>query len=718
MGRHSLPDPEDSGDEDSGDEEPGPYDEHDAGYGSGFSERGYAHDDAGRAPYPDAGYPWTEPPEPDYPERRYYESEYDQPGSFFDDRRFDDRGFDDYGFDGFDDRAGPEPGRGDSASGQPPYPPPPAPPSGPQHGGDWEGGEWTGSHRAVTNGRRGISVSVIVALVAVVVVVGAFILWRFFGSALSDRGDVAAARCVDGELAVPVLTDPSITEHVQTLAVKYNETASPVGDRCVQVGVKSAESDQVINGFADRWPDELGERPALWVPGSSVSEARLEAAVGADAVSDSRSLVSSPVVLAVQPQLKDALDGQSWATLPSLQTNPSALDELDRPGWGSLRLALPLTGNSDASYLAGEAVAAATAPEGEPATAGVSAVNSLVSLQPDLPDDMASTAMDALTNAADPATAPVHAVVTTEQQLHQHAESQPDGRRTVDSWLPPGPTATADYPTVLLSGDWLSQQQVSAASEFARFMRKPEQLAELGNAGFRAEGTSPPQSDVTDFGPVSAQLSVGDKAMRADLAETLATPAGSPAVTVMLDRSMNASEGDNTRMGNVVNALIDRVGALAPSSAVGLWTFDGTSGESEVTIGPLAEPVDGQSRSQVLTTTLDEQSSTSGGAVSFTTLRLVYNEALANFRPGQPNSVLVITAGPHTDQTLDGAGLQDFVRQAFDPARPVAVNVIDFESDSDQSTWEAVSRITGGSYRSLPTSDSAELAAAITEFLG
>ena len=51
----------------------------------------------------------------------------------------------------------------------------------------------------------------------------------------------------------------------------------------------------------------------------------------------------------------------------------------------------------------------------------------------------------------------------------------------------------ADYPTVLLSGDWLSQEQVSAASEFARFMRKPEQLAELAKAGFRTEGGTPPQ---------------------------------------------------------------------------------------------------------------------------------------------------------------------------------------------------------------------------------
>ncbi|MFA7513569.1 MAG: hypothetical protein WCZ29_24100, partial [Mycolicibacterium vanbaalenii] len=169
---------------------------------------------------------------------------------------------------------------------------PTAPRSGPQHSGGWEGGEWTGSHRAVTPGRRKVSLGVIVALVAVVVVVATVIVWRFVGDALSGRSDVAAARCVEGEVAVAVVADPAIAEPVAALAERYNETAAPVGDRCVKVGVKSADSDQVLNGFSGQWPGDLGERPALWIPASSVSGARLEAATGAETVSDSRSLVT------------------------------------------------------------------------------------------------------------------------------------------------------------------------------------------------------------------------------------------------------------------------------------------------------------------------------------------------------------------------------------------------------------------------------------------
>ncbi|MGV0793744.1 hypothetical protein [Mycolicibacterium sp. XJ1819] len=589
--------------------------------------------------------------------------------------------------------------------------------SGPQHTGGWENGEWTGSHRAVTTGRRPVSVGVIVALVTVVVLVGAFILWRFFGDALSSRSDVAAARCVDGELAVAVLADPSISEHVQTLANTYNETAAPVGDRCVKVGVKPAAPDQVVNGLTDTWPAELGERPALWIPASSVSAARLQTAAEAKIVSDSRSLVTSPVLLAVRPPLKQALAQQNWATLPALQTNPMALDALGLAGWGPLRLALPRIGDSDASYLAAEAVAAASAPDGQPPSAGLGAVNSLLAGQPELTDDTGAAAMDALVGARDPASAPVHAVVTTEQQLYQKASSLPDAKDVLAGWLPPGPTAMADYPTVLLTGDWLSQEQVRAASEFSRFMRKPEQLADLAAAGFRTEGGTPPQSDVTDFAPVSEPLSVGDDAQRATLADALTAPSGPPAVTVMLDQSMPNQEGGTSRLANVVTALDARLQALPPDAAVGLWTFDGVRGQSEVPTGPLSEPVDGRPRSDELSAALDSQTASGGGAVSYTTLRLVYEEAKKNYREGQQNSILVITTGPHTDRTLDGAGLQDFIRGAFDPARPIAVNVIDFDSDSDRPTWEAVAQISGGGYENLASSASPELTAAIARFV-
>jgi hypothetical protein len=724
MGRHSVPDPEEQSDfEPTGRPDPGagrpaqgPPGAYPPQYGGYVDDRHGPADDGSD----DAGYYETDDYDADY--NADYES-YDHSD---DDADYDDEprgGYAEPAYFGGDARpdAGWQSRQDDDYSylEEPEEPathafastPPPA------NRRDWDSSEWTGSHRAVAPKRRGVSVGVIVALVTVVVVVGAVIAWRFFGDALSQRSQAGAARCVAGEVAVAVIVDPSIAPQITPLADKYNQSAEPVGDKCVKIGVKAADSDQVVNGFGGNWPADLGDRPALWIPGSSISEARLEASTGQKAVSDSRSLVTSPVMLAVRPQLKNELGQQNWGTLPSLQSNPTSLDGLNLPGWGSLKLALPLSGAGDATYLAAEAVASASAPQGSPVTSGASAIASLMAGQPKLADDKASTAMNALTTASDPATAEVHAVVATEQQIFQQG-LQPDAKGKLASWLPPGPTALADYPTVLLAGNWLSQEQVSAASEFARFLHKPEALSSLAEAGFRADGVTPPQSDVTTFASLGAPLSVGDNGVRATLANLVSAPAQNPAVTVLLDQSMTTDEGGKSRLANVTAALNARVQTLPPTSDVGLWTFDGVAGRSEITMGPLDESLGDGPRSQALATNLDGQVASGGGAVSFTTLRLMYPDAVSNFREGQPNSVLVITSGPHTDQSLDGPGLQDFIKQTFNQAKPVAVDVIDFGGDSDRATWEAVAQATGGTYQNVASSAGPELTAALTNALG
>ena len=574
-------------------------------------------------------------------------------------------------------------------------------------------GEWTGSHRAIVPGRRAVSGRVIAALITVVVVVGVIIGWRFFGSALNDRSKDAAARCVSGSVAVPVLVDPSILDQVNVLAGQYNRSAAPVGDKCVKVGVKAADPDAVLAGFTGQWPDNLGARPAVWIPASSVSQARLIAAAGDQMVTgDSKSLATSPVVIAVRPQLKDALSQQSWGTLPALQTNPTALDGLNLPGWGSLRLVLPTTGNSDATFLAAEAVAAAAAP-GAPVNTGVGAVRRLLGGAPKLADTKASTALDALISADDPASAPVHAVVTTEQQLYQRAQHTDGAKDKLAAWLPPGPPAVADYPVVLLSGAGLSQEQIGAASEFERFLHKPDQLAALAKAGFRTDGGSAPHNDAVNLGALAAPLSVGDVSTRATLANAVSGPSQASAVTILLDQSLHSDEGGKSRLAHVIAGLEDRIKTMAPTSSVGLWTFDGVAGRSEVPTAPLGDAANSQSHAAQLISDLDNQFSSGGGAVSFTTLRLLYGDKVSNYVDGQTNSILVITRGPHTDQSLDGQGLQDYIKSAFDQGHPVAVNVIDFGSDPDQSTWTAVAQLTGGNYQNVPNAAGHEFTTAL-----
>ena len=99
-------------------------------------------------------------------------------------------------------------------------------------GGRFADGTWQGGHRSTDRKRRGVSVAVIVALVAVVVLVGGIILWRFFGNALSNRSDTAAATCSGSDVPVAVIADPSIADKITEFADRYNKSADPIGDRC------------------------------------------------------------------------------------------------------------------------------------------------------------------------------------------------------------------------------------------------------------------------------------------------------------------------------------------------------------------------------------------------------------------------------------------------------------------------------------------------------
>ncbi|MFM8599726.1 MAG: hypothetical protein ACKOB8_12095 [Mycobacterium sp.] len=569
----------------------------------------------------------------------------------------------------------------------------------------------TGGRRRRADGApRGVSVGVVVAAVVVVALIGGAVLWGFFSDWLSRRSSDAARQCLQGTATVAVVADPTIVASVTELAASYTKQALPIGDKCVQVTVTQADSDAVIGGLSGDWPGALGERPALWVPASSIPAARLQVAVGPQIVTDARSLVTTPVVLAVRPELRDALSDRGWAVLPALQAEPAGLDATGLTGWGGLRLALPTMGAADAGYLAAEAVAVTSAPPDAPATAGLGALGAMLAGAPRLPDAAATTAWDALMSPGDPAAAAVHAVATTEQQLLQRTTALSDAKNAVAAWYPAGASASADYPTVLLAGPWLADEQLSGASEFARFMREPDQLKLLAKAGFRAEGTPSRGDAVVTFPALAAPLPVGDDATRVAVAGAL-SPAAPASTTIMLSQTLTGDEGGRPRLANVTAALTNRLRTLPPRAAVGLWTFDGAGSAPVVPPGPLSDRLD------ALSQTLGGLTPAGGGSVSFTTLRLVYSAAVAGYVAGQPNSVLVITEGPHTDLTLDGPGLQDFIRSALDPARPVAVNVIDFGADPDRPTWEAVAQLTGGTYTSVAGSDSPDLAAALSRTL-
>ncbi|ORA58591.1 solute-binding protein [Mycobacteroides franklinii] len=572
-------------------------------------------------------------------------------------------------------------------------------------------GSWQRSHRRSGGSNWGVSKGLIGVVAAVLVVAVSIGLWWYFDRRTTDNQAEAAATCVHGNNAIAVVADPSIADRIGELSERFNKKHEVIGDFCFTVSVRPADTANVIKGLTGQWPAELGEQPALWIPGSSISSARLKAASKTNIVSDSRSLVSSPVVIAMTPRLRQAIPGdKTWADVPALQNVPNSLDGFGLPGWGSLRLALPSSGNADATQLAAEAVAAASVRPGDSPELGAGAAASLAATAPKLPANNLSDAIGALLDGGEQPGAAVHAVVTTEQQLYARTRSNGDAKKVIAAWQPAGATPIADYPTVQLDGPWLSEEQHTAASQFSRFLGDKDQLKDLAAAGFRADGADLPSSDVVSFAKIETPLTIEDK-VRVALAEGTST--GSGTTTIML----SSSPAPDVKLSDITGALANRVRAIAPTSGVGLWVYDGKEGNTVVRLGGAGDDVEGMPRSQSVADALTALQPTGNGAVAYTTLRALYQDAVGGFRPNQVNSVLVVAGRSHTDQTLDGQGLIDTINRLKDPAKPVRINVIDFGGDSDQQTWQALAQQTGGAYQNIPASNSPELVAAITRFM-
>ena len=94
---------------------------------------------------------------------------------------------------------------------------------------------------------------------------------------------------------------------------------------------------------------------------------------------------------------------------------------------------------------------------------------------------------------------------------------------------------------------------------------------------------------------------------------------------------MTADEGGKTRLANVTARSTPDRRRCRRTRRSGCGRSTASAGRSEVPIGPLGDQVDGQPRSAALDGELEGQTPSTGGAVSFTTLRLLYADAHGEF---------------------------------------------------------------------------------------
>ncbi|WP_018177582.1 hypothetical protein [Jongsikchunia kroppenstedtii] len=351
--------------------------------------------------------------------------------------------------------------------------------------------------------RRGISPALLWSALVVVLVVTAGVLWAALGDRADKQADQAAKTCTEGPAQVAVAADPALVDGLKALAQQYNDTHPVVRDKCITVEVAPKDPAAVLDALKNGWdPAAMGPMPALWIPESSVWTSQLTAANPAMVSGQARSLVTSPVGLAVAGDAKDKLDGKfSWSDIPALQQEDNSLRSHGLDDWGSLRLAMPTGPQSDATFLAAQAIASAVS-KADPLTAQAAASEAVKRALADSLDGAPRTTDGgplsglAALNTPTPAKAPLHAVPVTEQQFYATLKAQPT--LNISLIYPTGKAPVADFPAAALAGNGLTGAQTGGADEFLTFISSDGRLKALEAGGFRVYGNAP-----TGLGSVS-----------------------------------------------------------------------------------------------------------------------------------------------------------------------------------------------------------------------
>ncbi len=543
----------------------------------------------------------------------------------------------------------------------------------------------------------------------IIVVVLAAFGWFQLRDRIAEQGVQAADTCVEGTTTVPVTVDPDIASQISDLAQKYTATNPVVRDHCVSISVTAQSSASITTALAlgnANWDrSTLGPLPALWIPRSSDAVAGLPAGT---VDGTPRSVAGSPIVLAAPSEVTAALSEAriGWADLPRLQRASDGLDSIGLPGWGGLRLRLPVGSSSDSTSAALAAVATAVSgtPDDQltpdrvtsaPIVAAMSALSTTDLAATASSTDSTDAALAALSSDLGP-TAAVHAVPVTEQQMTSSAQTG------LTAFTPAGSTLTADHPAAILAGPWMDETLGRAAAQFVEFVRQPENSQLFVDAGF-------------DVGDAPQDRLSASYETRAALIDTVRNPATVRRVTTLLDvsGSMDTVEGGRTRLENTVAALTEQYESVIDSTELGLWVYskdlDGTRAyRTLVPTGPVDQQLTGGTRREQLVATaagVEPESATS----TYQSLMAAFLDAEQGYVPGRPNTVVLVTDGPNDDTSVTKERLLADLSESKDPARPVAVDVVSIGTNSDASTLQSVADITGGSFTTVSSSDGPEL---------
>jgi Ca-activated chloride channel family protein len=545
--------------------------------------------------------------------------------------------------------------------------------------------------------------------------------------AVSSSTPAAQAGCAGPTTTLNVGVDPAAAPWLTPLAESYTRAARSVAGRCVTLAVRQLTLAQAQQALQPVPFPGGGTPPDVWVPESTTAVELVRARPGTAKVLGDRAppLASSPIVVAAPPETLRALAKRLPTGRPrfgdvlALARNPAGWGQpgVDRPEWGPVRFSTADPGTTTlgtnlliatAGALTGtpaREVRAATFGQPEAKQGLLSFVRTVASTPPSAGALFA--AVERATTTAD-LLARVGVVVAYEKDVWHYNGQSP--AVVLQAAYPLAGQLAADFPFVVPDASWVDDADRAAAADFRGWLLSEPIQARLGAAGLRrADGRAGPELTTGDRGldglprpPEPLRAADGPAAARS--AWKLVTQRVS--ILALFDVSGSMAElvpGTRQSKLDVARAAAQAsLGFFDGQDAIGLWEFsralDGDRDYRELMpLGPVGAPVNGfpdrRAASIAAYRTMVPRTATG----LYDTVLAGYRDAVAHYRPGFINTVVVLTDGRNEDPgSITLPALVTELKRRYDPARPVHIVTLAYGSGADPAALAQLARATDG----------------------
>jgi len=529
-------------------------------------------------------------------------------------------------------------------------------------------------------------------------------------------------------IAVTVLASFENAEMVQRLAAGYNAEPRDINGTCVTVTASKDKSGVAASRAAASFGELAPElRPTVWLPDSS-SWLSVAAAQGATAVPAEGVMVAqSGIVLAMPAPLAFAIgwynEAPTWDRVFSATDHPNLWSDLGHPEWGSFKLGKtsPLVATSGEAALLASFGAAGS---GVGSTTSADLIDSKIVAQVQqhelatshymaTPEHFlwhARQAEDSGGSSADF----LSAVIVDEKSVWDYNRGMisRDGTTSVQGKVPHDelvaiyPTDgvfVADNPAVVLTGDWVDENEQAAAADFVRYSGTAEGQRIVVNSGYRdLHGRLAPA--VQDIGilprRIPGAMSLPDKDVIAGLQGSFTHVRKRANVLFLLDASGSMADpipSGQSKLEAAKSAIVSALDHFTPGDTVGFAAFS-SSGGSQVTPGLITPLGDVAQNRDALLAGVQSVS-----AQTFTPLYAAVEQFTkqhaSNFDPDRINAVVVLSDGANetAEPTINEEELLSYLGGLHHQS-PVLVFTLAYGTGADVDTLQKMASATGAHF--------------------